>query len=279
MNNQQWQPTPGQQPFGQPQWSGQQPSAQSSGQLYPGNVPAFSAPSQPLPAAPGASQPLAYAPGSIPPYTGQEPWQAQPAAPFAPNSLPPQPGQGKLPAPKKPGFLGKRVAVPMWAILLTALVMFGMLVGIISQSSSTGNGTQSAATSSSASSTQNGSSTQPTAAPTQAATQAPAPTPTHTPKWTTTQTFTGDGNKQTQIFTVGNDWKINWSCNPSSFYGGQYNVMVYVYGSDGTLVDLPVNTICKTGNTADNTEEHQSGSIYLEIDSEGSWKVQVQELQ
>lgn len=167
----------------------------------------------------------------------------------------------------------------MWVILLTALVMFGMLVGIISQSSSTGNGTQSAATSSSASSTQNGSSTQPTAAPTRAATQAPAPTPTHTPKWTTTQTFTGDGNKQTQIFTVGNDWKINWSCNPSSFYGGQYNVMVYVYGSDGTLVDLPVNTICKTGNTADNTEEHQSGSIYLEIDSEGSWKVQVQELQ
>lgn len=278
MNNQQWQPTTGPSQYGQPQWNAQQPPAQSTGQFYPGNAPGFNAPSQPLPPMPDSSQPLAYTPGSMPPYTGQEPRVGEQATSLPPN-FPSQSGQGKLPAPKKQSFLRKRVAVPVWAIILTALVMFGLLVGIINQSSSVNNGTQSATTSPHTSSSSNSNSTQPTAAPTQAPTQAPTPTPTHTPKWTTTQTFAGDGNKQTQIFTVGDDWKILWSCNPSSSYGGEYNIIVTVYGSDGTLIDLPVNTICKTGNTSDNTEEHQGGSIYLEIDSEGSWKVQVQELQ
>jgi hypothetical protein len=281
MNNQQWQPTNGPSQYGQPQWNPQQPSVQPSGQLYPGNAPVFNEPSQTLPPMPGASQPLTYAPGLVPPFTGQELGLAEQATSFPPNFPPPQPGQGKLPAPKKRGFLRKRVAVPVWAIMLTALVVFSLLVGVITQSSSAGNGKPSATTSSNTSSSSNGSSTQPTAAPTQGATQAPTPTPTptHTPKWTTTQTFTGDGNKQTQIFTVGSDWKILWSCDPSSSYGGEYNIIVTVYGSDGTLIDLPINTICKTGNTSDYTEEHQGGSIYLEIDSEGSWKVQVQELQ
>jgi hypothetical protein len=270
MNNQQWQPT-----NGQPQWGAQHPSAQPSGQLYPGSTPGFNAPSQALPPMPGASQPLAYAPGSVPPFTQQEAQQTEQGTSFAPNFPPPQPGQGKLPAPKKQSFLRKRVAIPVWAIILTVLVMFGLLVGIISQSSSTGNGKPSATTSSNTSSSSNGGSTQPTVAPT----QAPTPTPTHAPKWTTTQTFTGNGNKTTQTFTVGSDWKILWSCDPSSFYGGEYNIIVSVYGSDGTLIDLPVNTICKAGNTSDYSEEHQGGSIYLEIDSEGSWKLQVQELQ
>ncbi len=265
MNNDQWQPTPGQQPFGPPQWTGQQSPAPSSGQFYPGNTPTYNAP----------SRPLAYAPGSLPPYTGQEPWQAEQAASFPPNSLPPQPGPGKLPAPKKRGFLRKRVAVPMWVIILTALVMFGLLGGLIIQASSAGNGAPTAATSSSASSAPNTNTPQPTAAPT----QAPTPTPTHTPKWTTVQTFTGNGIKQTQTFTIGSDWKVIWSCDPSSFYGGQYNVIVYVYNSDGTPADVAVNTVCKAGNTSNSTEEHQGGNIYLEIDSEGSWKVQVQELQ
>lgn len=281
MNNQQWQPTTGPSQYGQPQWGAQQPPAQSTGQFYPGNAPNFNTSSQALPPMPGASQPLAYTPGPLPPFIGQEPGMVEQGTSLPPNFLSPRPGQDKLPTSKKRSFLRKRVAVPVWAIILTALVMFGLLGGIISQSSSAGNGTPSATTSSNTSSSSNSSSAQPTAAPTQAATQAPTPTPTptHTPKWTTTQTFTGNGNKTTQTFTVGSDWKILWSCDPSSFYGGEYNIIVSVYGSDGTLIDLPVNTICKTGNTSDYSEEHQGGSIYLEIDSEGSWKLQVQELQ
>ncbi len=75
------------------------------------------------------------------------------------------------------------------------------------------------------------------------------------------------------------DWKITWSCDPSSFYGSQYNVQVYVYSSDNTPTDVAINEICKNGNTSGDTEEHQGGDVYLEINSEGSWKVQVQELQ
>ena len=103
--------------------------------------------------------------------------------------------------------------------------------------------------------------------------------PTHPTIWTTTHTFQGNGTKKTAIFTVGNDWKIIWMCTPSSSFGGSYNLIVSVIGSDGSPIDpAAVNTICKSGNTHDMTEEHQGGSIYLDIGSEGAWTVQVQEL-
>lgn len=114
---------------------------------------------------------------------------------------------------------------------------------------------------------------------TQAPTQAPTQVPTHPTTWTTTHTFQGNGTKKTAIFAVGDDWKIVWTCNPSSFYGNSYNLIVMVTGSDGSPIDPgAVNTLCKAGNTHDMTEEHQGGSVYLEIDSEGAWTVQVQEL-
>jgi hypothetical protein len=116
-------------------------------------------------------------------------------------------------------------------------------------------------------------------APTSGPTATPAPTATNTPtpKWTTVQTFTGNGIKKTQTFTVPDDWKLFWSCKPSSFYGGSYNVIVTVYNSDGSVSDLAVNTICKSGNTGDSTEEHSGGQIYLDVNSEGYWQLQVQE--
>ena len=106
------------------------------------------------------------------------------------------------------------------------------------------------------------------------------PAPTQAPAtWKPTHSFTGSGIKKTAIFTAPDDWKITWSCDPSSFYGSQYNVQVYVYSSDNTPTDVAINEICKNGNTSGDTEEHQGGDVYLEINSEGSWKVQVQELQ
>ncbi len=56
-------------------------------------------------------------------------------------------------------------------------------------------------------------------------------------------------------------------------------MIVTVYNSDGTYADLAINDTCKNGNTKGETEEHQSGDIYLEIESEGSWTVHVQEFQ
>jgi hypothetical protein len=104
------------------------------------------------------------------------------------------------------------------------------------------------------------------------------PAPTQAPaKWTTTHTYTGSGSKKTGTISVPSDWKIFWKCTPSSFYGGSYNVIVEVYNSDGSLADGAINTICKTGNTGDSTEEHQGGDVYLDIQSEGDWVITVQE--
>lgn len=110
------------------------------------------------------------------------------------------------------------------------------------------------------------------------ATPLPTPTMTPTPKWTTVQTFTGNGIKKTPVFTAPDDWRIVWTCKPSSFYGGSYNVIVTVYNADGSMSDLAVNTICKAGNTGDNTEEHSGGQVYLDVNSEAYWQIQVQEL-
>lgn len=121
---------------------------------------------------------------------------------------------------------------------------------------------------------------QATSQPTQAATQ-PAIIPTSAStlaEWKTVQSFSGNGAKKTGIFTVPNDWKLNWQCKPSSFFSGQYNLQVFLYSSDGSLVDLVVNTICESGNTSDITEEHQGGQVYLDINSEAAWSIQVQEL-
>lgn len=102
-------------------------------------------------------------------------------------------------------------------------------------------------------------------------------TPTTAPKWTTIQSFKGNGNKKTASFSVPDTWQIAWTCNPSSSYIGQYNVIVDVYNSDGTDYDLgAINTICQHGNTGDSTQERGSGDVYLDVQSEGAWVMNIQ---
>jgi len=123
-----------------------------------------------------------------------------------------------------------------------------------------------------------------TPAPTQTAqsTQAPA-SPTAAPKWITTHTFTGNGemggspDKKTPIFTVGDDWKIIWKCDPNSFGGAPINVAVTVDAPDGTWQPA-INATCNASHTSGETEEHKGGQVYLDVTSEGAWTVQVQEL-
>lgn len=111
-------------------------------------------------------------------------------------------------------------------------------------------------------------------------TATPTPTPKPKPKvWTTTHTFTGNGNKKTAIFSVPDDWKLQWKCDTSSFDGLNYNVIIDVDNPDGSYMDpSAINVICKSGNTNGETEEHQSGKAYLAVDSEGSWTLTIQEL-
>jgi hypothetical protein len=135
---------------------------------------------------------------------------------------------------------------------------------------------------------------QPTLAPTQAPTQpaitpiptqpAITPTPTHTPIWTTTHTYTGNGAKKTATFTVPDDWKILYTCTYQKIdtVTADGALSVSVYGSDASIIDpAAVDVTCKNGvaKTKGETEEHQSGTVYLDINGTGDWTIQVQELE
>ncbi len=118
--------------------------------------------------------------------------------------------------------------------------------------------------------------TQLTTQPSQQTTQAPAKT---TGKWTTTHTFSGNGIQKTAVFTVPDDFKLIWKCDPSSDYFGQYNVIVELDAPDGSYVGSAVNTICKAGNTSGSTEIHgDAGQVYLDMNSEDAWTIQIQVL-
>lgn len=100
--------------------------------------------------------------------------------------------------------------------------------------------------------------------------------------FTTTHTFTGNGTKKTETFTVGSDWKIIYSCNGMIASVATDGILsVSVYGSDGSIVDpAAINATCKSGSalTKGETEEHQGGQVYLDINGTGDWTVTVQEL-
>lgn len=109
--------------------------------------------------------------------------------------------------------------------------------------------------------------------PTSAAMPTPSPL-----AWGTTHTLTGNGVKKTEIFTVGDNWKIKWSCDPASSYNGSYNVIITVHNANGTYKDLAINTMCNSSNTSGETEEHSGGNVYLDIAVGYVWEVTIQEL-
>jgi hypothetical protein len=120
--------------------------------------------------------------------------------------------------------------------------------------------------------------TQPTMQPTAQTTQ-----PSAQAKWTTVQTITGNGSKKTAIFTVPDDWKILYSCTYQNIDGvtGDGALSVSVYGSDGSIIDPgAIYATCKNGvaKTTGETEEHQGGQVYLDINGTVDWTIQVQEL-
>src|SRR2546430_12447471 len=113
---------------------------------------------------------------------------------------------------------------------------------------------------------------------TQAATSAPTSTPTATPtphvqKWTTVQHFSGNGSKKTQIFTVPDDYKILYTCAGGTY--GSY-LSATIYDDHNAYVDGAVNVACDAGKTVKGeTEEHQAGSIYLDILGSDQWTIAV----
>ncbi|TME14199.1 MAG: hypothetical protein E6I80_00670 [Chloroflexi bacterium] len=108
------------------------------------------------------------------------------------------------------------------------------------------------------------------------ATQDAQPTaqPTFPPQ---SRAFSGNGNQKTTRFAPLRDTcQLSWTCDPVA-YGFEYNLIVELYDINGNLVDTPVNVICKTGVTSGSTMEYNaSGLYYLEVTSEGPWKVKIQ---
>ncbi len=105
----------------------------------------------------------------------------------------------------------------------------------------------------------------------------PAPVlqqPTPTPQPITLLDISGSGGKSTQVFTVpSNEWQLGYTYDCSSF-GDQGNFQVYIYNSDGSMSDAQgVNELGKSGS--DTEYYHQSGSYYLEVNSECSWTIKV----
>ena len=103
--------------------------------------------------------------------------------------------------------------------------------------------------------------------------------PTKSGTWTTTHTFTGNGGKKTESFTVGDDWKIQWTCNPGSM-GMDAPFFVTPYKVDGNVpLDSGAQTTCKAGqDTKGETEEHEGGTVYIDINSGIDWTVTIQEM-
>jgi hypothetical protein len=154
-------------------------------------------------------------------------------------------------------------------IIVGALVLCGLCGGIGSMMSHGSSTTTTATTSTTSSST---TSSAPTAAPTTAPTKASAPL-----DWKTTHSFKGNGEKKTDVFTVGDTWKIQYTCDGMG-QGIDGVLGVTVYGSDGNIQDLAVNATCKDGKpTMDTTTEHQGGQIYLDINGSSDWTIDILE--
>lgn len=177
---------------------------------------------------------------------------------FTPPSQPPKRGGIKA-------FFVRKVTLPMWSLITVGIIF---LIIINANSSHASNATTSTASAGSSATVQQKSTPKP---------PAPTATSTHTPQWTVVQSFSGSGSKKTSTFSVPDDWRIVWTCNPASYDGISYNVIVSVDNADSTPLDYAaINTMCKAGNTGDMTEEHQGGNVYLDINSEGDWTMQVQ---
>jgi hypothetical protein len=205
---------------------------------------------------------------------------AQPQSYYPPPPTPPQQQQPQINNPQQPPTKAptrRSSPRPAWQWILVGLIIgifIGYAVHVPSSQSSPDSTTATSQDTPQATS-------QPTQVPTPTH-PAATPTPTHTPKWTTVQTITGNGNKKTAIFTAPDDWKIIWSCtgfNDGSGVDGAFSVNVY--NADRTSADLSaVDASCKAGSarTTCDTEEHQGGSVYLDIGAPGDWTIQVQEL-
>jgi hypothetical protein len=193
---------------------------------------------------PNQQQPYQQGP---PPQGGQPPYPQQPGYP------PPGYQQPLIQAPKK-----KKNKLAIGCGVVAAVIVLFVIIGVA-------NGGKSSTTTTPSSTGGSGNTSS-------------SPAQSKPVTWTTTHTFTGSGIKKTETIAVPADWKIQWSCDPTSFNGANYNVIIGVYNSDATVADIAaINDMCKPGNISGETEERTAGNVYLDVNSEGSWTITIQE--
>jgi hypothetical protein len=151
----------------------------------------------------------------------------------------------------------------LWGFVISAFVFLVLVIVLVAASSGSG-----------------GKANEPQ--PSQPATTQQQPAATPKPKqWVVTKTITGNGNKRTETFALGEQTRLTWKGDPSSSFGGQYNLIVEQDGADGTMQDLPINTIVKSGNTSGETMlTGDAGSqVQLNITSEGAYTITIETYQ
>ena len=181
----------------------------------------------------------------------------------------PLPGRGQKPPimhPQQPGPPSghhERPPRKSWPQRHKVLTVLGGLValGIIGSIASAAGGGNHAAPSTPAAAASS-----PTAA---ASTSAPSTAPAATAR--TVATFSGSGQKNTPRFTVTDTWKLVYNFNCSSF-GSSGNFQVYEDG--GKDFNLSVNDLAMSKSSS-TWAYNDSGTHYLEINSECSWNVKV----
>lgn len=89
---------------------------------------------------------------------------------------------------------------------------------------------------------------------------------------TTVMRSSGDGQHQTQFFTVPSEWQLRWSFNCRRF-GGSGNFIVDIASRSGPTTMPGVNELTTTDSGIEYM--HQGGKFYLSVNSECTWNIAV----
>lgn len=92
--------------------------------------------------------------------------------------------------------------------------------------------------------------------------------------WVVNKVWQGSGSRETEEFTVGEHWRVDWLFSPAPSGG---SLQVFIFQSDGRLLmTIAANT--KKGG-ADTSFWAGPGKYFLKINSSGGdWKLAVQDL-
>lgn len=90
--------------------------------------------------------------------------------------------------------------------------------------------------------------------------------------WQKVTEFKGNSIKNTQKFTVGNDWKIVWSTTPGQY--GNMNFVIAVNDENGSPVSIAANII---GKGSDESYMTTAGTFSLGINTAQNYDIIIEE--